>query len=81
MDLRICANSAFSACRSRCCCIAGLITRSDDQFISWDLHWSGFLLGLLVVVVCAVAISLVGLSGLGCSQTHPARLTSFFCSW
>ena len=34
-----------------------------------------------MAVVCAVPISLVGLSGLGCRRTHPARLTSFFCSW
>jgi CDP-diglyceride synthetase len=27
-----------------------LITRPDDQFISWNLHWSGFLVGLLVAV-------------------------------
>ena len=25
------ASSAFSACCSRCCCITGFITRSDDQ--------------------------------------------------
>jgi hypothetical protein len=58
-----------------------LIRRPYDQVISWDLHWSGFLVGLLVAVVCAVPIYLVGLSGLGCRRTHPARLNSFFCSW
>ena len=43
-----------------------------------------WLVVLLVEVVCAdsaVPIYLVGLSGLGCRRTHPARLTSFFCSW
>ena len=58
-----------------------LIMRFDDQLDFWDLRWSGFLVGSLVVVICAVPISLVGLSGLGCRRTHPARLTSFFCSW
>ena len=60
---------------------AGLITGADDQLSFWDLHWSSFLVGSLVAVVCAVPISLVGLSGLGCRRTHPKRLTSFFCSW
>jgi hypothetical protein len=35
------------------------------------------LLGAWVLVVCDALIYLVGLSGSGCRQIHPARLTSF----
>ncbi len=76
-----CASSAFGASRPSFCCIAGLITRPDYQFTVWDLHWSGFLVGSLVVVVCAVLIYLAGLSSSGCRRSRPARLTSFFGSW
>ena len=51
-----CASSAFRACCSKCCCIAGLTTRPNDQFIFWDLHWNGFLVVLLAAVVYAVPI-------------------------
>ena len=77
-----CAISFYSACCLGCSCyIAGLISRPDDLLNIWDFHWSSLLVGSLVSTVRALPIHLVSLSSLGCCQTHPVRLTSFFCSW
>ena len=75
------SSSSFSACRVRSCYIAGLISRHDDQLNFWDFHLSSLLVRLLVLTVRALPIHLVSLSSLGGCQTHPVRLTSFFCSW